>query len=682
VIRQPLRAAVLAGTLALAALVFGPSAYAIPLEETRITQPSSPTYALDDATVVSPPPAFTVEGTATTVSGNLSVRCYYGAGGGAESYATFAEVTPKEGAFKAAVEPKTLFEPNPLLGPCVMRAVPVADKAARPPTTTISEEKEPFQGPRIVGSRFRLVGEPNAPYDYGVRANTLTGFFGFSSVGECGLYHSQLFAPETLTASSFLFHCDAALYQENGYTPSASIRSELQIDGANAYSPNAAHEVEGEIGAKAPLPGAPHVIVIKTIEAGLVKVTETDPIVKCSPSSAYPPSAASCTSFVSTGVQLQREWQTSSGNQVASMTDTWSATDGVPHALNALYDEALENGGKTGGAYQFPGTNVYAATTFGQTVSLPAGLGRILYKENSEGSGEGDGEHPVGAITYDTPPSGPISIYRGSSAAEKENGFQLPYQASIPAGGSYTLHMGFIQAYKLTEVEQLASQVLSGYPPSAPPTLSITAPTSGATVTTPLVTVTGTVSDSRLVTSLSVDGQAVAVGAGGAWSTSLTLNPGANTIKALASDQAGFTAEKTASVTYIPPVKASLVGSVSGANGVVRLTIACVGLTGSSCEVETKIKTVEVTRGGRPAAVYSRRRARTRHFTVGHTKVTIPAGQQATVVIGLNSTGRRLLNHFHRLPVHLTATLLSTPSSTTVAAQNVTVTHRRRRHHR
>ncbi len=92
-------------------------------------------------------------------------------------------------------------------------------------------------------------------------------------------------------------------------------------------------------------------------------------------------------------------------------------------------------------------------------------MGRIYYKEDAETPGEGDGKHPRGRSSTTHPPSGPLSVYRGTEA-EEFNGFEMPYQATIPAGGSYTLHMAFVQAYKLSEVEALATEVLASYPPS------------------------------------------------------------------------------------------------------------------------------------------------------------------------------------------------------------------------
>lgn len=685
---NPLRAAVLAGALSLLALV-GPIAAAnATVTASQITSPADPANVLYDQTTESSKSiVFTAMGT-TTGEGKVDVRCYFEGG---EGYTPVAkEVEPTSHSFTVKVEADTLNTGRP----CVLRAVPAGDTTPHPP----GEAGDPFEGPRIAASTFgiRKNATTATPYEDELIANGLSGYLSFESVGGCGLEYSNLVAPSTLEESEGLFDCNAALFEKN-HTSGPSTRSELQIDGANAYSPATANyvdekivkELEAKKAPAVPVPGAPQITATKTFDplTGLVTITETDPIVKCSPSTAFPPTSTSCTSFVSTGVQLERTWRTSNANQVASMTDTWSSTDGAAHSLNALYDQATINDSKVGGAYQFPGSNVFLATTKGEAVTLPAGLGRIFYKEDAETPGEGDGRHPQGAIVYDTPPSGPISVYQGSKE-EHFNGFEMPYQGMIPAGGSYTLNMAFVQAYKLTEVESLSAAVLAGYPPSSPPTLSIAAPANGTTVSTPNVTVAGTVADTRAIASFTVDGQAVSVGAGGAWSTTVTLNQGANTIKALATDQAGFSTEKTVSVTYtpIPPVAhASQVGSAHGVNGEVSFTIACTGTAGTSCEVEATATTVERTHNGRLVAVSARRHHRNRStkVVVGASKLTIPAGERVTILVQLNATGRNLLARFGRLPVHLGVVLVSAGHRSTVIAQNLTVRphHKAKKHH-
>ncbi|MGH2854487.1 MAG: hypothetical protein ACRDLF_09910, partial [Solirubrobacteraceae bacterium] len=128
---NPLRAAVLAGVLSLVVLAGSVASASAEVTASQIASPASPTYALYDETVSSPPPAFTVEGT-TTGSGSIALRCYYG--GEAKSYVTVTEkvtpveVTPSEGSFKVEVQPKSLYS-----GPCVLRAVPFENAEAHAP---------------------------------------------------------------------------------------------------------------------------------------------------------------------------------------------------------------------------------------------------------------------------------------------------------------------------------------------------------------------------------------------------------------------------------------------------------------------------------------------------------------------------------------------------------------------
>jgi hypothetical protein len=697
VLPNPLRrAATLLGALSLLALAGPISSASAVVETSEITTPGTPTYTFYDATAT-PPTPLKVEGT-TNVS-KLALRCYYDYGpSAAESfYATLVEeVTPSGGTFSVEVPVSTL--PS---GPCVLRAVPYGTAVAYPPGAASEEAAAPFKGPRVVGSRFALYGEKGLTDDYELEASTQSSYLAIDSAGDCGLDYSAMFAPETL-AAGHLFDCNAALYQENSVPPGAPnkpTRSELQIDGNNAYSPASAHDLNEIINeelrtkkeAEVIIPGAPQVTVTKKFNSAsrLATITEVDPIVKCSPSTAFPPTVTSCKEFVPTGVQLEREWQTSDGDQVASMTDKWSSTNGLAHSLNALYDQATVNEGPKGGAYQFAGTNVFSSTTAGETVALPAGVGKIYYKSDAETPAAGDGLHPQGAIVYDTPPSEPIAVYHPTTAKGEEgtyNGFVMPYQATIPASGAYTLHMTFIQAYKLSEVETLTAETLEHFPASPGPSLSIAAPASGTVVTTPNVTVSGTLTDPRAITSFTVDGQPVAVGAGGAWSTTVPLVEGANTIDALATDQAGLSAKQTVSVTYTPtpPVAhASQVGTASGANGEVKFTIACNGSAGTSCEVESTVTTVEKTRNGRLVAVSARRHAhgnRSTTVTVGASKVTIPAGQRVTVAIALNATGANLLARFGKLPVRLAVVLVSSGHRSKVIAQNLTVTAHRKQH--
>ena len=92
------------------------------------------------------------------------------------------------------------------------------------------------------------------------------------------------------------------------------------------------------------------------------------------------------------------------------------------------------------------------------------------------------------------------------------------------------------------------------------PTITVTSPVDGSKVYATSQNVAGTVSDNIAVSTLTVNGNAVTVGAGGVFSTTINLAQGANTITIVSTDSAGNTATKTVSVTFTtsPPLEISV----------------------------------------------------------------------------------------------------------------------------
>jgi hypothetical protein len=94
---------------------------------------------------------------------------------------------------------------------------------------------------------------------------------------------------------------------------------------------------------------------------------------------------------------------------------------------------------------------------------------------------------------------------------------------------------------------------------TVPPTLSVTTPTDNLITNNKTVTVSGTTNDvtSSPVT-LTVNGSSVTVGSDGAFSTTVTLSEGTNTITVVATDGAGKTTTVTRTVTLdtsVPVIK-------------------------------------------------------------------------------------------------------------------------------
>lgn len=98
---------------------------------------------------------------------------------------------------------------------------------------------------------------------------------------------------------------------------------------------------------------------------------------------------------------------------------------------------------------------------------------------------------------------------------------------------------------------------------TVPPVLNVSQPTEGAVVSTASIVVSGTTNDSTSSpVTLTVNGSAVTVGSGGAWSTNVSLSSGSNTITIVATDSAGKSTTVTRHVTLdttVPHITAATI---------------------------------------------------------------------------------------------------------------------------
>ena len=648
----------------LTALLVPATALAIPLTSQITTPATSPIFPFGEAGA-----KITVAGT-TNIPSEVEIRCY----DGPKSDREMAKKVPvKGGAFTTEVEVSKFGR-----APCQLRAVPEGFNEAQPPGVETQ-----FKGPLVAPASFS--GEPTF---FLAEVSSLAGGFSIEPAGTFGL-ESEAFSTkahedvETFYGESNLG--DGLIFE--------TVAPRVQVDGAYGYLPTDAKSLNEQLEETAkkntekftPLSGIPAVTVTKTLDEATHELTvhEEDPVVKCTPSSAFPATPSTCTALVSTGVTLVRTWQTTDEDRVALMSDTWRSTDGAAHTVLAQYANEMHQSGKEGGSYEFPGESSFAGTHEHETKKLPSGPGTILYKTVAEEPEAGNGEDPIAAIVYDTAPSEPVSVTVGTTPPaffEDSNIFDMPYEHSVPAGGSSSaLRMGFVQGFSVGEVRPLAEAVLASYHPS----VSIASPANGTTLSTPSVTVSGTAADGAGLVSVTVNGQAVSTS--GVWSTNVSLKEGANTITATATDQAGLSASASILVTYIPPPKpavASAVGFVSGAKGKARFTLSCAGATGTSCAVQATLTTLEHKRKGHLLGVAAKAKTTSVKVAVGSASVTIAAGHRMTITITLNAAGRKLLKRFGKLPVHLSVTSASQGAKTTVIAQNLLIKPPPRRKHR
>jgi hypothetical protein len=429
-------AAALAGVVVVGGLVVTPAAHAA-ITGSTITAPTSPTFFLPDNAASL---AFTVSGTTTgsTAGDEVDIRCYFDA----TDYQTAASNVPvtASGSFSTTTASLGLLEDSL----CQLRAVPAGSTPS---------DLTPFTGPTIgVGERddAPLADGPNSGtlVDYYLWAQQSTGAFDYRSLGFCGLFDGYLFSGLTLT--TITYYCDAALLQATTPT-SSSTRSEAQVDGADAYAPEAAALINPDGS------GLPALTDSYTVDPGSgdLVLHETDPLVKCA-NATYPPTPTSCATFVSVGVTDHRTITQGHDGHISWISDAFTSTDGKSHSLDLLWDNSQHFwGGSSGDStqveYRFPGQSAFSIPTIGQKVSLPASPGTILVRMH--GAADGDTATGQGAIVYDRPAANATFTFLDTNYSE----FTLRQTGTVPARGSTTFRFAYVQDYHAANVASMAA---------------------------------------------------------------------------------------------------------------------------------------------------------------------------------------------------------------------------------
>jgi PASTA domain len=433
-------AALFAGALVVGGLAVTPAANAA-ITGTSITTPSNPAYFIADNAASSQ--NFTVSGTATgaTSGDTVDINCYFDTSDLSQAAKVATNVPVTGGAFSVSTANLGLAED----GLCDLRAVP---------SGTTPSSLSAYSGPTIgVGERDDepVASGPNSGknQDFYVWAQQATGAFDYRSLGQCGVYDGYLFTGLALTTTTF--YCGPGLF--SGTYPS-STRSELQVDGTNAYAPGTAADISSNTGTSCATTcsGLPSVTETYTVDmaTGNTTITETDPIVKCTVAT-YPPNQTSCATFTSAGVTDHRTITQDNNGHTSLITDQFSSTDGKAHSLDLLWDNTQHFwGGSTGDSqqleYEFPGQSSFSLHTAGDSVSLPASGGTILIRMN--GAADGDTATGQGAIVYNRPATAANFEYMDPYSNE----ITLHQTGSVPAGGSTSFKWAFVQDYHAANV--------------------------------------------------------------------------------------------------------------------------------------------------------------------------------------------------------------------------------------
>ena len=117
----------------------------------------------------------------------------------------------------------------------------------------------------------------------------------------------------------------------------------------------------------------------------------------------------------------------------------------------------------------------------------------------------------------------------------------------------------------------------------------------------------------------------------------------------------------------------ALTGSPTSSVAGVTDKLSCAPASREPCQATQTLTTTETTHGGLPVALSASTRRKSRTVVVATKTVTIQPGKTASVTLKLNTTGRKLLGRFGKLPVTLTITLLQSGTHLTIANTKLTV---------
>ncbi len=522
----------------------------------------------------------TVGGTTTTDDNNVAdtveVRCYYGGGGNYNTLVTGVAVGA-DGTFNATGPAGNLYNYT-----CRLAAVPS--------TYTNPLDYSKFSGP-IYGigyqenQPYKITSGPNAgkQYDYFSDAHQLKGAIDVLSSGDCGIdYTSSINAALYDNYQQYGF-ADCAAWL-NTYSGDGFGRSEVQVDGKNAYNSSGADYLSDDGNSHTAdhngnFPGLTDTNTIDPLTGNMTS-TESEQLVDCG-SAAFPPTAqcdqgtnATQASFHDTGVHFDRTYQTGVDGQRVTITDTYTSTDGAAHALDVEYDNYSYEDTQV---FDFPGSSGFNYYYSGDSVDLPAQAVGTIYTQDAYYPSAEDYSRPS-SVTYTTQPD--RAFFHATYA------FVLQYRRTIPAGGSTSITHVYNYSTTPEGIRALAGQTQNA---ASPPAIAITSPANGSASASHDVVVSGTASDDSGAPSVAVNGIATPVQPDGSWSRHLDLPTGGNTITAVATDAAGNTAQ--AQTTVNVAIAQCTVPKVTG----MTTAQATAALTGAGCKVGAQTKATSKT---------------------------------------------------------------------------------------
>ncbi len=440
---------------------------------------------------------------------SVNVYCLRGSGTNVDATTVATTVPVSSGAFAATVP-----VPGAVLSPrCRLRALP---SGVNPQTLYLAS----YAGPVMNFDSWRYFASQDTVQ---LRASTGDGTLVADGVGTCSAtVLATLMPDQTVSGGS-----DGCLYALRGGSL-GDTHSTARVDGHEAFTTGAALSY----GLTPPKLASTSFHLVR---GGGVRWTEVMRLDRCASGDAFPPSAGSCPTLVSTGVELRMvSTYAATGHQVRMRTELRSL-DGKRHALRLDYSNQVSGLATGAVGYLFPGQKGFHASHLGQVVTtLGKGAGTMLARSNRVAV-EGDPAVATRAMTWSRTPA------RLSFSPSAPDTFAMTYRLTVPKGGS--VHLGFTDsdATLTRQAFGLGARAENGMMPVP----RITSPTRGTAIEGRTTKVTGVVTAGAngLPTSVTVNGHVATLKAKGAsratYTVTFTEALGRHTLTVTAKDAAG-----------------------------------------------------------------------------------------------------------------------------------------------
>lgn len=536
------RSRTLALLVAVASLLAIPSAGQAAITSTHVAAPADNTRIASDTSVGAAANPVTFSGTsnANNASDKVDVGCWH-QNATDDDFARFGVIATSvdtddvTGDWSISVNMST----RELGDRCLVRAVPAGSFSIA--AGTIAQ----FTGPTMTFASMTTTKVSSGPNtgkisNWFLASGQSDAAIQVYSPNACGLCDTQLRIGATTRDTDNGTTFDGALWGDSG---EAQIKGYggLTVDGAFAYTPDAieSKSVGGVFGRE--LAGFEGITVSATPGlTGVLTVTETMQLVKCSAAADQPEPGNACVSLVRTGVSLTRTWTIDATGREARMVDTYTSTDGAAHAVRGQYWSGYSSTGHYEASWINSGTP-FATPMGGAAVALPPSAPWSMVKNSNTAGGDA---YAGRVYTGEVMSVAPSNLHHSGDYAD----YLLATTAlSVPAGGSVKLERSSLVSASKADVIAFNARETDRM---GKPTVAITAPATGSLLSAAPIVVSGTATDNVGIASLTVNGVVTPVAAG-AFSTAITPAVGANTVTVVAKDAAGNEVSATTTFSFL-----------------------------------------------------------------------------------------------------------------------------------